>query len=1261
MNPAVLAEGPYAHREMEQSEKTKEREFYRYYHHSQRSHSDGPGTFATQTHTPNADPRPQGYASAIESPVPSDDKALTAFAQLGALRLKARRGLISFFDRKNCYILAEATPTLSLQTGEALVDYDRLQWGRCVFPKHQSICYYTVNLHADPDIPPHDIYNQIPSLVVNDLTQDERFKHYPSVTGPARVRFYAGVPIRSPRGHNIGTFCVLDDLPREGTFAEADMLFLKDMAHTIMRHLEMTRAADDHRRGGIMVRSLGSFAEGKSSLEDWSHDPWGVEAAAAGVHVEDMPLPVQRRRRRARSSIDARDEELRETIVMNHPESHGSTSPSILSQSLTTPEDMQSGSAAITPGSDFLFDAQTPCAVPTKTASATSDDKGKLSPEVKTLFGRACRMIREAVEADGAVFFNAQVSTFGGMVDDEFVQDQQPDIVEQDKPCVILGEATMAKLSSAFDRQNPLHEGVLRHLLRSYPHGQIFNFDDDTTPKKTAKPSMSEISGMLNERLEISSSTKRPDTARSQDDENLLKEAFPDARTLVLYPLWDSRRDRWYAGAIIWSSDPMRVFTNEQELSYLAAFSNNIMSEVARLDIKLADTAKGDFISSISHELRSPLHGILGCCELLKESEINSFQSNMAQTIETCGKTLLDTINHVLDFAKINSLTKGTTKRQSRRSQSTRHMISPAQSHANDIMTLVADVDLSVLSEEVLETVFAGYSFQKSATSQLYGSSPTKPETSPLAVIMDVDKSENYVFRTQPGAWRRVLMNLFGNALKYTPSGYVKVKLEVVPSSEPDDDSAELRLTVVDSGIGMSEEYINNRLFHSFAQENPLTQGTGLGLSIVKQIIESLGGDIEVRSQKNHGTRFTVSCRLKPSTLTPPDSPSSSERDFIAIRKRTKGMTVAFVGFDAQGDYFPAKSIKTKNAAILTMKALENLCTGWFGMKVQKHTGHGAPPADLYIATESGASWLRKHDQNQPGTTPSTPTIVLCQGASSAHSTNTKPDTGRTFECIPQPCGPHKLAKALSACLDRHETRTLNHSIDKDSALFERRTTLDPSSVGSIKAFSKTLRSTLSDTTRPALTPAISAPVLSATTSPVKLPRPLTPRPLNCLATDDNPINLRLLQTFIGKLHHKYALATNGVEAVNAFKAAASSTHAHDRFDVILMDINMPEMDGLEATRQIRAYERDMGLTPVTIIALTGVASSEAQQDAHVSGVNLFLIKPVRLGELETVLNGVVIADEKKSGGGEEKKSRNDGPATADASAKAGHLKGWTT
>ncbi len=164
-------------------------------------------------------------------------------------------------------------------------------------------------------------------------------------------------------------------------------------------------------------------------------------------------------------------------------------------------------------------------------------------------------------------------------------------------------------------------------------------------------------------------------------------------------------------------------------------------------------------------------------------------------------------------------------------------------------MTLIDNVDLSTLTEDVVESVCAGYTYAKTAA-QTY--ELVKPQSSqpPVLLILDINRGANYVFRTQPGAWRRVIMNLFGNSLKYTDEGYIKVKLEVRKKAGDLDDCCDFKLTVTDSGIGMSENYISNRLFHSFAQENPLSQGTGLGLSIVKQIVESLGGVIEVRSEK---------------------------------------------------------------------------------------------------------------------------------------------------------------------------------------------------------------------------------------------------------------------------------------------------------------------------------------------------------------------------------------------------------------------------
>lgn len=630
-----------ARRKMEDIAVNRERDFYLYYPQPKQSQSDS--LFSRQAspspvHEEIPHPLPASPAPSIEHvPRVSDDKALSAFAQLGALRLNARRCLISFFDRRNCFILAEATRTLCLHTGQAEFDNDNLCFGTSIFPKEKSLCYYTVNLRWEGSYLPLEAPDNHPSLVVNDLKKDSRFKHYPFVAGPPYSRFYAGVPIRSPSGHSIGTYCVLDDKPRNG-LNKHELDFLKDMAGTVMRHLAMLRATEDQRRGKIMVKSLGSFAEGKSGLENWWADPWD------SVIDQVTPLGIPGATPAQRQGHSAFEHAVQKSSMINQGDSTTSSIPSLTSPNATSPVSAPPVSAAMTPATEVAPNVLPEAATKSST-STVNDQNSRIAPEIKAAFGRAADMIVDATEAEAAVFFDAQVSTFGGLVDDDFFSDQLP---EPDKPCSVLATAA-CKSNRELDTPSvlgcPMSESVLRHLLRLYPHGQIFNIDNDSGSPPVNSPSGGgEIECLDGFPFTVS---RKSDSMRSVDDENYLRSIFPKARSIALYPLWDSHRDRWFASAFIWSSDPLRVFTNEQDLSYLAAFSNSAMAEVARLDMKLADSAKADFISSISHELRSPLHGILGMTDLLKDSEIDSQQISHVAIIETCGKTLLETINHV--------------------------------------------------------------------------------------------------------------------------------------------------------------------------------------------------------------------------------------------------------------------------------------------------------------------------------------------------------------------------------------------------------------------------------------------------------------------------------------------------------------------------------------------------------------------------------------------------------------------------------------
>ena len=572
-----------------------------------------------------------------------------------------------------------------------------------------------------------------------------------------------------------------------------------------------------------------------------------------------------------------------------------------------------------------------------------------------------------------------------------------------------------------------------------------------------------------------------------------------------------------------------------------------------------------------------------------------------------------------------------------------KHMISPGQAHTNDIMTLINDVDMSVLTEDVVESVFAGYTYAKTSaqTYELYTPKSNKP---PISLILDINHSTNYVFRTQPGAWRRVIMNLFGNSLKYTPGGYVKVKLEVKRKQGDGPDCCEFKFSVTDSGIGMSQEYINTRLFHSFAQENPLSQGTGLGLSIVKQIVESLGGDVEVRSKKGRGTKFTINCPLKESSMSPTfcatGTESEKSRQLHEISRRTKGMKVRFEGFNVEEEYF-VEGLKNKTASKLSLKALESLCTDWFAMEKCAKDDSVVQP-DLVIATETVAKTLRAQHDQDPGKTSAAPVIVVCQGAASAQSTTAIAVSGGIFECIGQPVGPHKLGKALTCCLDRYADRAPVRATKSNTILSEM-SELDLKENAPLHRPNQYTQAV--EALRPNLTSISSAPeIRSIGSSPIKQSMYSKPtRALNCLCVDDNPINLRLLRTFVDKLGHSHILAINGLAAFEQYKATYEQPLLADeanRIDVVLMDINMPVMDGLEATRQIRAHEIRNNLPKATIIALTGVADTDIQQEANSSGINLFLIKPVRLADLEVILKGVVTGQDKANLELEQEKER---------------------
>jgi signal transduction histidine kinase len=558
---------------------------------------------------------------------------------------------------------------------------------------------------------------------------------------------------------------------------------------------------------------------------------------------------------------------------------------------------------------------------------------------------------------------------------------------DKKKTCGVLGFSTEEKCSLEGDEapQNyvPAAEAFLQRLLHKYPRGQVFNLGEGG-PAISSMDDTRRTAGDVQDEYRSSEKnlrTGKPRESTKRTEAKALLRMLPGARTVILFPLWDSHRERWFAGSFAWTTRSTRVLTRAEDLSYLAAFGNSIMAEVARLDTIAADRAKSDFISSISHELRSPLHGILASVEFLQDTGVDLFQNSMIDTIERCGRTLLDTIQHVLDFAKINYFTK--PKKNMKKDEG-----SSSQGPRSRKMGLSVDIDVSVITEDVIDAVYAGHEFQGNSSlgvadeasdfpseglrrSGLNDSDtiPDQPPDQPalkkerLEIIMDIGWRSNWTFNTQSGALRRVLMNLFGNALKYTDAGWVKISLQskdIKPVKSQSQQSI-ITITISDSGRGISQEFLHSQLFTPFSQENSLNPGTGLGLSIVLQIVRSLGGTIDVHSELGVGTEVKVSLTLNQAPIPPQPLALDAkyENSVMRVREKTSGLKLGHMGFDVYPGISGTRGgiLKVEPELSLSLKSsLESMATHWFGMEVTRSESWEASSPDIYIANESGSS-----------------------------------------------------------------------------------------------------------------------------------------------------------------------------------------------------------------------------------------------------------------------------------------------------------------
>jgi len=609
-----------------------------------------------------------------DSALLAHDPTLTAFAQLGAFRLNCERSFISLMDHENQYIIAEATRSVSLNDQKDTEEGDEVYLGARVLDMVWGVCPNTIqvftskdgSLNVDTDL----VVANLECYVMSDMSAIERYKTRPYVQNWPYMKFYAEVPIHSPTGHVIGTYCVVDNKAREALGHKG----LNEIASAIMKHLELIQMQHALQRAGGMVKGLGMFVEGKSTYQQWASDKANdlsdLEGRPEMHRVGTVYTLPEMSERRQSLQGDANQTSLTDDPS---PEPIGLDSPSLIAR----PSKGSSHSGTITHTRERKMSVIDETAAPDSLASIRT----------KQLFSRACNLIREALDLDGILFVDAFIrdiavdqpkSTaratspeslrFRGMPDtpsyergewlegggdatrvtnnpstDHDFSSKRPSLPNRSVSSEVLGfsaeRVTILGGASSSSKHISLPQSTLRGLLQKYRHGHIFAFAEDgsTWPASTDEKLLDHVDGPSDSRLDAENETLWI---------KQLLQVCPDAKSIIFFPLWDPQRDQWFAGSLAWTTDPTRIMQSA-DVTYLAAFGSCIMAEKSRLDALTADRAKADFISSVSHELRSPLHGVLASAEALQETSSGTTQDDMIRTIMICGEALLDTMDQM--------------------------------------------------------------------------------------------------------------------------------------------------------------------------------------------------------------------------------------------------------------------------------------------------------------------------------------------------------------------------------------------------------------------------------------------------------------------------------------------------------------------------------------------------------------------------------------------------------------------------------------